>query len=71
MKQEYEKILERLKELKSRIPEQEADELLSDIREISKTEPLEVPSWFDGGECESLYDRVYDVVEKLVMPITI
>ncbi len=65
MKPEHEKILERLKELRSRIPDQETDKLLRDVIEISKTEPLEVPSWFDWGDCESLYGHAYDISDKV------
>jgi hypothetical protein len=65
MKPEHEKILERLKEFRNRIPDQEAEKLLSDVIEISKTEPLEVPSWFDGGDRESLWGHVYDIANKV------
>lgn len=65
MKQEYEKILERLKEFRNRIPDQEAENLRNDVIDISKTEPLEVPSWFDGGDRESLREHMKYLVDKV------
>lgn len=65
MKPEHEKILERLKEFRNRIPEQEAYELRNDVIEISKTEPLEVPGWFDEGDRESLREHMYELVDKV------
>lgn len=65
MNPEHEKILERLKEFRNRIPEQEAYELRNDVIEISKTEPLEVPGWFYEGDRESLREHMYELVDKV------
>ncbi len=65
MKPEHEKILERLKEFRRRISEQDAEKLLSDVIEISKTEPLEVPSYFGEGYCESLWGHAHNIANKV------